>query len=175
MEIWKDIEGYEGLYQVSNLGKVKSLNYRRSGKEKLLKPNIRKDGYLQVSLCKNKKVKKILIHRLVAMVFIPNDDPTNKTEVNHISEIKSDNSVWNLEWVTPKQNANHGTRTERIAKATRNDKNRSKKVLCVELNKIFPSINEAGRQLGLNGGNISLCCNGKLKIAYGYHWEYVKE
>ena len=175
MEIWKDIEGSEGLYQVSNLGKVKSLNYRRSGKEKLLKPNIRKDGYLQVSLCKNKKVKKILIHRLVAMVFIPNNDPINKTEVNHISEIKSDNSVWNLEWVTPKQNANHGTRTERIAKATRNDKNRSKKVLCVELNKIFPSINEAGRQRGLNGGNISLCCNGKLKIAYGYHWEYVKE
>ena len=164
-QIWRNLSEIEGLedfidYEVSNTGKVRSLKF---GRKKILKASIHKDGYLLIGLWNNGKIKNFLIHRLVALAFIPNDDPTNKTEVNHISEIKSDNSVWNLEWVTPKQNANHGTRNERI----------SKKVLCIELNQIFPSTHEASRQLGLYHSSISRCCNGKQKTSGGYHWTYI--
>lgn len=171
-EIWRtavyDGEIYEN-YEVSNMGRVRSLNYGRSGKVKELKLRIRTDGYSRVVLCKDGKQKTCYVHRLIAYAFIPNDNPTEKTEVNHISEVKTDNRVDNLEWVTPKQNINHGTRIERMAKT------KSKKVKCVETGVVYESAREVERKIGLNQSSISKCCKGKLKTCGGYHWEYVKK
>lgn len=169
-EIWKPVtvdgEIYES-YEVSNQGKVRSLNYGRTGKIQVLKPSVTTDGYLMVTLCKGGKKKNYYVHRLVAFAFIPNDDTENKTEVNHISEVKTDNKVENLEWVTPKQNMNHGTRTERT----------SKKVKCVETGEVFESTREVERKTGLAQSNICACCNGKksYKTCGGYHWKYVED
>lgn len=103
-EIWKDIEGYEGLYQVSNLGRVKSLNYNKTRKEKILSCGD-KNGYLFVVLCKNGKHKQFQVHRLVAQEFVPN--PENKPYVDHINTIKNDNRVENIRWCTHKENCNN--------------------------------------------------------------------
>lgn len=114
IEIWKDILGYEGLYQVSNLGNVRSLNYRRSGKTKLLKQGT-DNGYKRVELSKNGKKKKYWVHRLVAIAFISN--PNNYKEVNHKDEDKSNNNVNNLEWCTREYNNNYGTRNKRTSES----------------------------------------------------------
>jgi hypothetical protein len=152
IEEWKDIKGYEGLYQVSNLGRVKSLERtvtRKNGrklpvKELILKPETIHNGYLRVALEDSGKRKRFLIHRLVCEAF--HENPENKPEVNHINEKKTDNRACNLEWVTAKENCNHGTRIARIAKAqskpvgqyTRNGK----------LIKNWQSTMEVERQLG---------------------------
>ena len=120
IEEWRDIEGYSGLYQVSNLGRVKSLNYRRTGKEGILKEAKRRDGYLDLCLCKNKKNKQYLTHRLVAMAFIEN--PNNYPMVNHKNEIKTDNRASNLEYCDALYNANYGTRNERMANSLKGKK-----------------------------------------------------
>lgn len=110
-EIYKDIKGYEGLYQVSNYGRVKSLNYRRTGKERLLKQILHTNGYFYVRLYKSNKW--FSIHRLVAETFIPN--PENLPCVNHKDEVKTNNHVDNLEWCTNEYNLNFGSRNERIS------------------------------------------------------------
>ena len=159
-EIFKDIEGYEGLYQVSNTGKVKSIKF---GKERILKPCKDKSGYLCVNICNKGKNKTFRVHRLVAFAFVQNNSLFN-TDVNHIDENKMNNNANNLEWVTKAYNNNYGTRIERL----------SKKVLCVETNQIFQSTIEVERQLGFSQGNISKCCNGKrYKTVGGYHWGWV--
>ena len=107
-EIWKNIEGYEGKYQVSNLGRVKSM----IGQEKVLHPKKHRNGHLQIGLHKDKKRKTMYIHRLVAQAFIPN--PDNLPCVNHKDENPSNNNVDNLEWCTQKYNCNYGTRVDRI-------------------------------------------------------------
>ena len=104
-EIWKPIKGYEGLYEISNLGRVKSLNYKGTGKEKILKNTENSKGYLMVCLTKNGKQKLFKIHRLVAEAFIPN--PENKPCIDHINTIKNDNRVENLRWVTNEENNNN--------------------------------------------------------------------
>ena len=114
-EIWRDIPGYEGKYQVSNTGEVKSLNYNHTGEIKLLKQGIKKKGYRQVNLYKNGKVKHHLVHRLVAIAFIPN--PNNYKEVNHKDEDPSNNNVKNLEWCTREYNNNYGTRNKRTSES----------------------------------------------------------
>lgn len=138
-EIWKNIENYEGLYQVSNLGKVKSLDriindikgktYLLKGKE--IKFSQNNSGYVLVVLSKNKKSKTYLVHRLVAETFIPN--PNNLPQVNHKNEIKSDNRVENLEWCSAKYNINYGTCIERAklhypSRKGKNNPNFSKKM-----------------------------------------------
>lgn len=114
-EIWKDIEGYKGLYQVSNTGQVRSLNYLHTGEVKPLKQDTNKKGYKLVSLSKNGKKKKYLVHRLVAIAFIPN--PNDLPIINHKDENPSNNNVNNLEWCTSEYNNNYGTRTKRASES----------------------------------------------------------
>ena len=168
MEIWKDIKGYEGLYQVSNLGRVKSLDYNRMGVERLLVCRKNMMGYLQVVLCKDSKHKHHQVHRLVAQAFIPN--PYGLPQVNHKDECKTNNVETNLEWCNAKYNCNFGTRNERRAKA------QSKAVYQYakdgSLVKSYSSAREAERRTGYDNGNIVKCCNGKYKQAYGYLLSY---
>ena len=114
-QIWKDIPGYEGLYQVSNTGKVRSLIYAYSGKTRVLKQATKDNGYKVIGLNKNGKRKVYHIHRLVAQAFIPN--PLNLPQINHKDENPSNNTVWNLEWCTPKYNINYGNCRKKISEA----------------------------------------------------------
>lgn len=170
-EIWKDIEGYEGLYKISNLGKVKSLNYHMTGKERILKPGKDNHGYLFVILYKEGKHKTCTVHRLVAEAFIPN--PDKLPCVNHKDENPLNNNLNNLEWCTHKYNINYGTAIERAIVALTNRKDMSKPVKCLETGKIYPSTIEAQRETGIRNGNISHCCLGNRKTAGGYHWRYI--
>ena len=173
MEIWKNIKGYEGLYQVSNMGRVKSLERKnsqgRTVKERILKPAVKKAGYVEVNLYAGGKPKTCKVHRLVCEAF--NDNRDEKPEVNHINEIKTDNRACNLEWCTRRENNNHGTHNERSGKA------RSKPVAqCTkegELVKTWSSLTEIGKQTGFSQGSISEAANGKRKQAYGFIWKYI--
>lgn len=168
-EIWRDIKGYEGLYQVSNLGNVKSLCYNKTKNlSKLLKPRKNKvsgDAYFIVSLCKNGIHKNFYIHRLVAEAFIENVN--DLPQVNHIDEDKSNNKVSNLEWCTIAYNLNYGTCRKRAARKTgmsvfqyTKDGNFVKE---------YYSIHEATRQTGIT--NVGDCIRGKSKTAGGFVWK----
>lgn len=170
-EVWKDIPGYEGAYQVSNFGKVRSLDrISHNGKHykgRVLKPVPDGVGYQQVFLRKESKTKRFYIHRIVATVFLAN--PDNKPQVNHLNETqKWNNRVDNLSWATPKENANWGTRNER------SNRKRSKPVLCVELGKEYESIHSAAKMIGQRVCNIAIVLNKPDRTAGGYHWQYVK-
>ena len=169
-EIWCPIKGYEGIYEVSDQGRVRSLKF---GKERILKPFRNKGGYLLVGLCKNGEQKKCKVHRLVAQTFIPN--PDNLPEVNHKDEDKTNNFVHNLEWCDVKYNINYGTRIKRISEKMTNGK-LSKPVLQYtksgEFVKEWKSASDVQRNLGYFQNSISNCCNGKLKSAYGYIWKF---
>lgn len=116
-QIWKDIPGYEGKYQVSNTGRVRSLNYNRTGKTKVLKQNTNKLGYKSVFLCKDGKFKRYYIHRLVALAFILN--PNNYPIINHKDENPSNNYYKNLEWCTYEYNVNYGNCRKKISEANK--------------------------------------------------------
>lgn len=171
-EIWRDIKDYEGLYQGSNLGRVKSIRF---GKERILKPVTTKNGYLQVNLCKNGKVKAFRVHRLVAQTFL--DNPNNLPCVNHKDECKTNNNVTNLEFCTYEYNSNFGTRNERVAEKNTNGK-LSKPVLQYDLEGNFirewASTMECGRN-GFNQRHITECCRGKRKTHKKYIWRYKDE
>ena len=160
----RDIAGYEGLYAVTSCGRVWSY------KNKIfLKPFKNKNGYLQVTLSKNgEQKKKHYVHRLVMETYEPCENMKD-LQVNHKSEIKTDNSLNNLEWMTAKENLNYGTHNERSAAA------RSKAVRCLDDKKLFSSMKEASRQTGINIGGISQCCNGKRKSAGGKHWMFEED
>ena len=173
-EIWKDIEGYEGKYMVSNLGRVKSLNYRRTGKEKIMKGYDNGYGYLRVLLHKDGKVKNCRIHRLVAQAFLEN--PQNLPEVNHKDEDKTNNRVDNLEWCSRQYNNTYNGRAKKSAEKQRNDPNKSKPIVGIDkvsgLILEFPSAREAERMTGINNSSITKCCKGKRKSTGGYVWYY---
>ena len=147
----KDVIGYEGLYAITSCGKVWSYKSK-----KFLKPIHNKDGYLLVNLCKNGKIKKFFIHRLVALAYIPN--PDNLETIDHIDENKEHNYVNNLRWMSRVEN-----------------KKRSwcKPVRCVETEQVFESSAAAAIEMNLNRENISKVCHGKRKTAGGYHWEFI--
>lgn len=172
IEEWKDIPNYEGIYQISNLGRVKSLNRVNARgyelKEKILKLWISNNGYFRVALWKNSKIRNYLVHRLVYEAF--NGSIPEEYEVNHINEIKTDNRLSNLNLMTCKENINFGTRNERISKKL------SKAVLQFDLQdnfiKEFPSTHQVERETGFNQSYICACCKGKQKTAYNYKWKY---
>ena len=186
MENWKDIKGYEGFYQVSNLGRVKSLErdvYNPRGtvirhmEEKILVQRIDKHGYAYISLCLNGKHKTIQTHRLVALAFIPN--PENKPQVNHKDENPLNNCVNNLEWCTASYNANYGTRIQRCVQNHKylklGDNPRARAVFCVELNKTFDCAKRAEEELGIDRSCVGKACKGKQKTAGGFHWRFINE
>lgn len=173
IEIWKDIKGYEGLYQVSNLGNVKSLNYNKTKKEKQL-TKLTIMGYIKVGLSKNGKVKVHFVHRLVWEAF--NGPIPEGMCVNHINEDKTDNRYpENLNLMTHRENNNWGTRNKRISEKRRNGKG-SKPVLQYDLEgnfiKEWPNAYEIERQLGFSQANINKCCLEKFKKSHSYIWKY---
>lgn len=191
MEIWKDIKGYEGLYQVSNMGRVKSLErvvFRGNGHGKrILDEKILKlssiHGYLIAFLFNGSKRKNYRVHRLVAQAFIPN--PENKPEIDHINTIRTDNRVENLRWVTKKENIlnplslEHRSGENHCRWGKFNEKcPTSKPVIQLSLKgkpiKEWSCATEAQRVLGIHQGNICGCCKGRkgYYTAGGYRWMY---
>lgn len=169
MEEWRDIDGYEGDYQVSSYGRVRSLKY---GKEKLLKPQKHYKGYRFVTLFKNGTRGKYKVHRLVAKAFIPN--PNNYPVINHKDECKYNNHVQNLEWCTVLYNNTYNKKAIKVGGK------HNRKVKCITTNEIFKSVKEAREHFNIKGvSSISECCLGKRKSA-GKHpitgekleWEY---
>ena len=188
IEVWKTAvyDGiiYEGLYKVSNLGKILSLNYNHTGKPGLMNPGTDKDGYSVVQLWKNGEYKTCSVHRLVAETFLEN--PENLPEVNHKDEDKTNNFVFlnedgsinkeksNLEWKTHRDNINHGTHNERMRKALTNGK-LSKPVLQLSLTgdliREWPSTAECGRN-GFDSSSVAKCCRGEKPQYKGFIWMY---
>lgn len=180
-EIWKDIKGYEGIYQVSNLGRVKSLGRHevvtgnprmkeRARKEKLLTPQPNHKGYLCVVLMRDRKKIFTSVHRLVANAFIPN--PNNLPQVNHKDENKTNNRAENLEWCTSYYNLTYGTAIERTHQKQRIQ------VAQVDTEgniiRIYNSAKEAYRITGISDGNINQVCKGRRIQAGGYKWKQLK-
>lgn len=181
-EIWKPIKGYEGIYQVSNLGRVRSLDRThilKDGRTQFRKgcmmaPFETKDGYKSVRLRTTTTRQTCRIHRLVAQAFIAN--PNNYPYINHKDENKHNNSVDNLEWCTPKYNTNYGMTPQRISETHKNHPGLSKPVEQFTMDgkfiKSYPSSKEAQRQTGIKAVNIAMCCRGKYSQSGGYLWRY---
>lgn len=183
-EIWKPVKGYEGRYEVSNYGNVKSLNYLRTGNEKIMALRQNEHGYLLVGLYKDGVGVKRYVHRLVYEAFIgdvpvfnPSGRGNDRMEINHIDENPLNNCAWNLELVSHSVNNNYGKHYQKVSKGNTNGV-RAKKVYQYttdgELVKIWPSTAECDRH-GFKSSHISRCCNGKGTNKYkGYIWSYKK-
>lgn len=185
MNEWKCIYDFEKLYKINKNGEIYSIKTNKK-----LKPIKQKNGYYHVSLCKNKKIYQKRLHRLVAEAFIPN--PENKPDVNHIDMDKSNNKASNLEWVTKKENnqkmfelnpprTNTKKRKEmqlkNIKKATEKNKIKVGQFKNGRLIKIYDSITDAGKELGIDSSHISACCKSKphFKTSHGFEWKYMQK
>lgn len=203
-ELFRDIEGYEGLYQISNLGNVRSFKAVSKGGN--LKPVYRK-GYLTVTLRKNGVSKIHSIHRLIATAFIPN--PDNLPVINHIDGNRGNNDISNLEWCTQLENMRHAFKTGLIKHKPLTDEQklkvstttkeamsrpeikekmrqlakgkvgvksaRHKEVINLDTGETFISVREASKFYRIHESNLASCCRGERSIAGGYHWKYIKE
>jgi len=184
-EIWKDIPEYEGLYQASSLGNIRSIdriiydkNLKRSRnfKGKILKQNIRNDGYLFVNLSKNGINKVVKIHRIIAKTFIKNSN--NYKCINHINGNKQDNNINNLEWCTYSHNIKEAYKLGlKKPISIKGGKNKCSKIvnqydLDNNFIKKWYCIKDASKKLKIKDSNISLCCKGKRNKAGGYIWKY---
>ena len=176
-EEWKDIRGFEGRYQVSNFGRIRSVNHYakiKNGNTRIVVGKILKqwktcNGYMFVKMWSNGKRKNLAVHRLVAMAFIEN--PNNFLLVNHKDEIKNNNIFFNLEWCNHSYNALYGTCQTRLNKYKQKsvemlDKNTK------EVVNVFNSMKKAAETLGICKEQISSVCRGKRKTAGGYLWRY---
>ena len=170
-EIWKDIVGYEGSYQVSYYGNILSLKFN---KKKLLNPGLNTNGYYQIALSLEGKKRRYLVSRLVALAFIPN--PKNKRTVNHINGIPTDNRVINLEWATYGENIHHAFQLGLQKSRNGKDNCLSKSVIQYSLdNKIidkYESQTDAAKSTGIYRKSISSACVGRYKTAGGYVWKF---
>lgn len=183
-EEWRDIEGFEGKYMVSNTGKVKSLNYNRTGKEGIMKGLDNGYGYLQVKLHKDGKRKSYLVHVLVATAFL--DNPQNLPIINHKNEIKSDNRVSNLEFCSYSYNNSYNDKAKKVGKKLKGRKQseehikkKSKPVFSVDkesgLIMWWQSAHEAEKCTGIDHSSISKCCQGKAKSCGNHIWFYADD
>lgn len=161
MEVFKEIDGFNGRYLVSNHGRVKSLY---GGKERILPQYKHTGGYWFVAFSFNGKTVNKDVHRLVAECFVTN--PNNYTQVNHKDENKDNSHAENLEWCTPKYNANYGNRNRKLSKEV------VQYTTSGEQLKTYQSIKDAAKAVNGSKGNISWCCKGHWKTAYGYVWRY---
>lgn len=170
---WRSIKGYEGLYEVSNFGLVRSLDREVDGsrnggvrkiKGVILKPGVKADGYLQVHLSKGNEKGHYYVHRLVIEAFSSN--PNGLPQVNHIDEDKTNNHIDNLEWVSSKENINHGERTAKTRKIV------EQYTMNGDFVKEYRSLTEASLITGVASSNIGNVCNGKRKSAGNYIWKY---
>lgn len=188
-EIWKPVVGYENLYEVSSIGRVKSLNYKRSNKEKILKNNLGLNGYHRVTLHRGQR-KQYLVHKLVAEAFIPN--PENKKFVDHLNTIRTDNRVENLQFVTMTENNNNPITKSKMSLAatkrppiseetrkkfmalcfTRKSKNRARSVVCTDTGISYESQHAAERATGIPANKISMICNGLRNHHKNTHWRF---
>ncbi len=170
-EYFIDIIGFEGLYQISNLGRIKSFHRQHV---KFLSPGLLKTGYYIVVLCKDSKAKTFTIHRLIAKHFISN--PNNKLEVNHINGIKTDNRIENLEWVTHKENSHHawkmGLKTPAMTGIIDYDNKKSIPIICIDTCEAFASSSHAARMLNLSRPNIIKVLKGERHHVNGLKFKY---
>ena len=204
LEEWKDLgevegfEDYKGLYAISSLGRIKSLEKTVITKqgavlnypERIMSVNFTTRGYVQVSLCKNNKKHSYRIHQIVGRAFVPN--PNNLLEINHKDENKTNNRISNLEWCDRSYNINYGTANKRRARPGETNGNWKggisgkyirkensirrgikKRVLCLETKEVFNSMDEAKEYYGCN--NISQACKDKWRVSGGYHWRIIEE
>ena len=182
MEVWRDIQGYEGLYQVSNKGRVKSVerydSLGRAVKERILYQHKEKKGYMRVSLSKFGIQSYFKVHRLVANAFIENHDKL--PQINHIDEDKCNNTVSNLEWCTNQYNSSYGTRVDRILSSrgqSRKQKPNGRRKISQYtrdgvLLKTWDNAKEVKKSIGIDNGDIAKCCKGIYKQVGGYRWKY---
>ena len=184
-DVWKDIKGYEGLYQVSNLGRIKSLAKIRPcnkgvkiNRERILSLFPDKKGYLMTFLYDLERKRKTLkVHRLVANAFIPN--PDNKPQIDHINAVKSDNRVCNLRWCTSRENFHNPISYARNSVSKTGYKNHKAKsvsqyTLDDKFIRTWLCISDIRRELGYDHSHITQCCRGERKLAYGYKWRYAE-
>lgn len=187
-EIWKDVAGYEGIYQVSNMGRVKRLEKRtrtrngyRTLKEIIVKPIVQHTGYAHIGLWGNGILKQVRLHRLIAEAFCHNPDPEKKVQVNHLNEDKLDNRACNLEWVTAKENTLHGTCLVRRGKAISATKKAKRSIFCFSLSGQFIAVFHSSADASFwackdrNNRNIATALRGKQKTAFGYRWMYAQQ